>query len=173
LRDLHDEPARYVDILADHAGKWPTRRNRREVPCLRGQIAWRRDGVDSGELGLDRCSAQRIEPALVHHAGVEVRDLLRRAAGWALRRRGDLIDDRAHLGLRAIRQLDEGPVADAIGWDDHRGKPCAVDVREQIVLRTNAAIERPGVEARCRRTGLRSQHDRRERQCYEGAGATS
>ena len=116
-------------------------------PSSFGQLPRVCDRVDLREPRLQRIGAELVERGFVHEAGVEVADLLRRAARLLVLVAGQLFDERVEIRFRFLVELDERAVHRPIGGNLRLRQPPAVDVTEQIVLRANGLVERGGIES--------------------------
>ena len=65
--------------------------------------------IDFGETRLQRLGAERVEPRLVREAGVEIADLLRRAARLLVAVARQLLDERVEIGFGLVASCTNVP----------------------------------------------------------------
>ena len=107
------------------------------LPRRREMASYRVDGP----ARPGRRVPERFEARLVHHAGVEIGNLLRRGPRARPFLRRQLLDNGAHGRVGLIGQLDEGAVGDAIDRHLGRRQPAAVHIAVEVVLRADRGIE--------------------------------
>ncbi len=163
LRHGHDERRRISGVHAGRRAERSAGVHRREPADLPGERRRGVDGIDAIELLADRLRPERLHAVLVHHARVEVTDLLLRPAPAV-----EPFDQPAHVVLGAIGELGEGAVGHAVRGDVGAGEPSAVHEAVEIVLRADGAVEGVGIQPRLhRRLAGRDRAgagDRQERQ---------
>ena len=103
-------------------------------------------GVDGREFGEQRREAALSDGLLVHEARVEIPDplLVGALARARLARLGDQVAD---LLLGPVVQCAERPVGRPVRRDLIFGEPPAVDVTEQIILRSGRGVDVTQVDA--------------------------
>ncbi|MDF2576474.1 MAG: hypothetical protein K0S05_3386 [Agromyces sp.] len=90
------------------------------------------------QLPRDRRRTEQVHVLLVHETRIEVADLAGLGSGFGLL---GLLDDLAHGLLGLLVQHEEGAVAGLVGRDLGAFDPLAVDVPEEVVLRTHLLVE--------------------------------
>jgi hypothetical protein len=141
LRDMHDAIVRITRIGTHVPGKRPRCRRGRQPPRAIGERSRRVDGIDRFEIRFEWRDAASLYRGIVHHARVEVDDLLRRRARPAVRRCRQLFDDGADVVVRFFDELGRGRVRHAIVRHRRGLEPVAVHISIEVVLGPYGAIE--------------------------------
>ncbi len=93
---------------------------------------------------LQRLDASRLDDLLRHEGMEQASDLaLLRLVARVVER----FDDRSHVALRLVAQVDERPSAGLVGVDHGRFEPKAIEVAEQVVLSANSVAQVREVES--------------------------
>ncbi len=143
---LHQVDQAAVGVLAvdvDVEAEGSATAEQLELAEERREVTEVAQGVDGVEQGLDRLVAGRLDPRLVHEGGIEGGDpggVVVEVGVAAEHPLGELLDDRVDLVLGDVGQLDERPPPALVGRDLGRLEPPAVDMTEQVVLRTDGQV---------------------------------
>ncbi len=136
-RDVHADRTRVVDVAHEP-----------------NDVGLRSRGGDRFEIGFERLDAARFDRRFVHPRRVKVGNLLPHGAGGG-RRRGELVEQRAHVDLGLVAQRVEDAVARLVGRHRKRRYPLAVDVAVEVVAGLHGGVHRRKVDAECADCGLR------------------
>ena len=148
LADIGDVPGRLAHILADVDAVRARDADLGQVGRQGRDALLVLERADARQLAGQRLVAQAFTAFGVHEAGVQVADLLGFAAslGALVLLRG--LDDGQQLRRGVLAQLHERAPARAVARDLGLLQPLAVQVREEIVLRTHGGVDVLGVDAR-------------------------
>ncbi len=121
------------------------------------------DGCDLCEIWLERFSAERLEPLLVHPGRVEIPDLLLDRAGRGVAGR-KMLDDRANVLLRRESEPHESAISRQIGRNLKSVEPTPVRIAVEVITWGDGFVARRQIDApRADLGGLRGRGRRRGR----------
>ncbi len=108
-----------------------------------GEVGGRGDGGDARQLGRKRRQTPRLDPRLVHQAGIKIAQLAFFRGGG---RRGHRFQDGAIArGVEIVQPVEFHP-ARAVGRDLRVLEPGAADIAVEIVARRDARVHRRQVQ---------------------------
>ena len=117
------------------------------------QVVHGRDGVDAGEVGLDRFQAGRLNGGGVHRRGIKIADLLRERAGLAGLGGGLLQHALDEVAVALIKLIETAP-ARLVGGNLRGLVPVAGGVARKVDARIDGQIHVGDAEARHGRLGV-------------------